>query len=318
MWRRDGRFWVWRFSKSDFCGKSANWRLQSYLAFASAFLRLYLVNIDLPRHDLLVTSVPLALVFYYACWRLEFRERDFLARDRQLLAGPVVAYLGTATCATIVYNYLDPGWIAAGWAALSLLVIAVAWVAHRDVFLHQGILLAISVLFRGVLFNLTQESAAAGPWLTTRSAHVIVAAALLFAAQVFAFPLRRRFASVNFRGGSLEEWTALARRPEQFFFFIPLTLITVLIFKDVEQGRVTMAWGIEAVAVFLYALAVRERTFRLTGLGLLLLCVGKIVLLDVWRQSKSDRFVTFIILGISLLLVSFLYTRYSEAIKRYL
>ncbi len=63
---------------------------------------------------------------------------------------------------------------------------------------------------------------------------------------------------------------------------------------------------------------VRERSFRLTGLGLLLLCVGKILVLDVWRQNKSDRFVTFIILGISLLLVSFLYTRYSEAIKRYL
>jgi len=54
------------------------------------------------------------------------------------------------------------------------------------------------------------------------------------------------------------------------------------------------------------------------GLGLLLLCVGTILVLDVWLQDKSDRFVTFIILGISLLLVSFLYTRYSEAIKRYL
>jgi hypothetical protein len=70
--------------------------------------------------------------------------------------------------------------------------------------------------------------------------------------------------------------------------------------------------------VFLFALVVGERSFRLTGLGLLLLCVGKILVLDVWLQDKSDRFVTFIILGISLLLVSFLYTRYSEAIKRYL
>jgi len=49
-----------------------------------------------------------------------------------------------------------------------------------------------------------------------------------------------------------------------------------------------------------------------------LLCVGKILLLDVWRQEKIDRFVTFIILGASLMLVSFLYTRYSETIRRYL
>jgi uncharacterized membrane protein len=298
--------------------KSANWRLQGYVAFASAFMRMYLVNIDLPRHDLLVTALPLAIVFYCAYAQLEIGERDFLARDRELRAGPVVAYLGAATCATILYNFLDPGWIAAGWAGLSLVLIAVAWLAGRDVFLHQSILLAVFVLFRGMLFNLTQEIPGAGPWIETRSAHVIVAATLLIAAQAFAFPIRSRFAASNSVSPTMEEWAALFRRPEQFYFFIPLALVTVLVFKDVEQGRVTMAWGIEAVVVFLYALLVRERSFRLTGLGLLLLCVGKIVVLDVWRQSKSDRFVTFIILGISLLLVSYLYTRYNDAIKRYL
>lgn len=95
-------------------------------------------------------------------------------------------------------------------------------------------------------------------------------------------------------------------------------MVTALIARDVTQGRVTMAWGVEAVLVFSFALLVGERSFRLTGLGLLLLCVGKILLLDVWRQNKSDRFTTFIILGVALLLVSFLYTRYSEAIRRYL
>jgi len=99
---------------------------------------------------------------------------------------------------------------------------------------------------------------------------------------------------------------------------IPLAPITLLIARDVSQGRVMMARGIEAVAVFLFALVVGQRSFRLMGLGVPLLCVGKILVLDVCLQSKSDRFVTFIILGISLLLVSFLYTRYSEAIERYL
>jgi uncharacterized membrane protein len=46
--------------------------------------------------------------------------------------------------------------------------------------------------------------------------------------------------------------------------------------------------------------------------------VAKILLLDVWRQERSDRFVTFITLGIALLIVSYLYSRYSETIKRYL
>jgi hypothetical protein len=35
------------------------------------------------------------------------------------------------------------------------------------------------------------------------------------------------------------------------------------------------------------------------------------------RFDRSDRFITFIILGVALLLVSYLYTRYYEAIRRY-
>ena len=46
--------------------------------------------------------------------------------------------------------------------------------------------------------------------------------------------------------------------------------------------------------------------------------MAKIGLLDVWRQHGSDRYITLIILGVALLLVSYLYTRYSEAIRRYL
>jgi len=50
----------------------------------------------------------------------------------------------------------------------------------------------------------------------------------------------------------------------------------------------------------------------------LLICVAKIGLLDAWRLHGSDRYVTLIILGMALLLVSYLYTRYSELIRRYL
>lgn len=298
-------------------GRSINWRLQGYVAFASAFLRIFVVNIGAPKHELVATTLPLAIAFYYAYWRLQTEEDAFLSTDRRALAGPVLAYLGSATVATVLACYLDAGWVAAGWAGLALLVIAVAWSTRQDVFLHQSMLLAVAVFVRAIGFDLAPANWPASVWTDSRSAHVIAAAGLLFAAEAFAFPLRQRYARTSGRnqGGPM---AFLVRRPEQIYFFIPLALITLLIARDVSEGRVTMAWGIEAVVVFLFALSVGERSFRLTGLGLLLLCVGKILVLDVWRQNKSDRFVTFIILGIALLLVSFLYTRYSEAIKRYL
>jgi uncharacterized membrane protein len=111
---------------------------------------------------------------------------------------------------------------------------------------------------------------------------------------------------------------AVHGRPEQIFFFVPFALLTLLLAIEMRKGMVTVAWGIEAVAVFLFALWVGERSFRLAGLGLLLLCVVKILTMDVWRMQSRDRYITFIALGCALLLVSFLYTRYREALRQYL
>jgi uncharacterized membrane protein len=66
------------------------------------------------------------------------------------------------------------------------------------------------------------------------------------------------------------------------------------------------------------ALWLGERSFRLTGLGILLLCVGKILVIDVWRLDPRDRYLTFIVLGAALLLVSFLYTRNREKLRQFL
>jgi uncharacterized membrane protein len=146
---------------------------------------------------------------------------------------------------------------------------------------------------------------------------VIIAAALLFAALAAAFRLRRP------GSGDEAHWarravSTLVRHPEQELFFLPLAMITVLLGLEMRSGMITVAWGIEGLAVFLVALAVRERSYRWSGLALLLLCVGKIVLIDVWRLHASDRYITFLILGSALLLVSFLYSRYRETLRQYL
>jgi hypothetical protein len=106
--------------------------------------------------------------------------------------------------------------------------------------------------------------------------------------------------------------------PEQVFFFIPLVLMTVLLALETRRGMVTVGWGIEAVGVFLFALWIGQRSYRLSGLALLLLSVGKILAVDVWRLNPRDRYITFIILGCALLLVSFLYSRHREAVRQYL
>jgi uncharacterized membrane protein len=112
--------------------------------------------------------------------------------------------------------------------------------------------------------------------------------------------------------------TFFARRPEQLQFFVAIMLLTLMLALKMRLGLVTVAWGVEGVLIMLLALAVEERSFRLTGLALLLLCVGKVVVLDVWGLQPRDRYITFIIVGAALLFVSYLYSRYRDAIRQLL
>jgi uncharacterized membrane protein len=103
------------------------------------------------------------------------------------------------------------------------------------------------------------------------------------------------------------------------FFFVAFILLTGLLYLELRAyGMSTVGWGAEAVAVFLFALVVKERSFRLSALMLLLICVAKIVFVDVSGLAPRDRYLTFIVLGIALLSVSFLYTRYKEVLRAYL
>jgi hypothetical protein len=144
------------------------------------------------------------------------------------------------------------------------------------------------------------------------------AAGILLASLFFAFRLRGYFESNQNAGHLARIAQAAFRRPEQLVFFVPVTLVTCMLALKMKTGMITVSWGIEAVIVFLFALAVKERSFRLTGLSLLLLCVGKIAVLDFWGLQVRDRYITLIVVGIALTFVSFLYTRYRDTIRQYL
>ena len=302
--------------------KKLSLRLQGYAAFAASFLRIFFVNLNAagnpgeisPRF---YTVVPLALGFFYAYWRLHQSSEDLLPSERRFRAADVCCWLGTITFAALMRFELEADWVAGAWAALAFALLAIAWRSERRVFLYQGLMLAVGVLFRTVLHNFYERSYFPAPAWQSRWITVGTAVALLLVALPFAFQLRRKNEPSE-ETGLVRLLQGMVRRPEQLFFFIAVGLLTVLLALEMRHGMVTLSWGVEGVAVFVLALWLSERSFRLTGLGLLLLCVGKILLVDVWRLDPRDRYLTFIVLGVALLLVSFLYTRNREALRQYL
>ncbi|HEX4546430.1 MAG TPA: DUF2339 domain-containing protein [Candidatus Acidoferrum sp.] len=302
--------------------KITQFRYQAYSALASAFTRIFFANLTAgepgefwgPR---IYTILPLALILFFVYAQLPEREES-TTRDRRLHFDALLAYLGTATIVALFYFQFATEWVVAAYAAVAFVLFGAALLLDRQLFLHQGLLLTLAVFARGMTHNLFGAGYFEEDGWTGRYFILSAAAAILLASLFFAFRLRDRFKPSPDTSRLAELMSAVIRRPEQLQFFIPIILITCMLYLKMRAGMVTVSWGIEGVLIILFALAVNERSFRLTGLSLLLLCVAKVMALDAWGLQPRDRYITFIIVGVALLLVSFLYSRYRDTIRQYL
>jgi hypothetical protein len=260
------------------------------------------------------TILPITLILFFVYFQLgpgEGEARD----DLRLHFDVLMAYLATGTVVALSYFQFANDWIVTAWAVIVFVLFAAALILDRPLFLHQALILTVGVCTRGLIHNLFGASYfSEGNW-TGRYFVLGAAIAILFACLPFAFRLRTHYRSLV----TSRTWlNATVQQPEQFMFFVPVALLTLMLALKMRAGMVTVSWGLEGVLIVLFALAVNERSFRLTGLGLLLLCVGKVLAMDAWGLAARDRYVTFIILGGALLLVSFLYSKYRDAIRQFL
>jgi uncharacterized membrane protein len=96
------------------------------------------------------------------------------------------------------------------------------------------------------------------------------------------------------------------------------TLLTLLLFHEVQGRLLTVVLGIEGAGLLVSGIVLSERVMRLSGLVLFLLCIGKAFLYDLRQLDTFSRIVSFIVLGLLLLGASWVYTRFRERIRRLL
>ena len=300
-------------------------RVQAYALCISAFARIFFVNLNAESDTgwfsaRIYTVMPLALVFYYVYERLQNPNDQFLAVDRRFRAASLHSWMGLLTAVALLRFEVPVDWVVTAWAVLAVLLLFVASLSGRRLFLSQGLVIALAVAVRGTLHNFYERSyfPVQAPFAFGRYLVLSVTAAVLLAGLPLAFRQRVKGAK-GAPGGALRRgWFHFTNRPEQTLFFVALALVTALLAAEVRTSMVAMAWGLEAVVVFLFALKVGERSYRLAGLALLLLCVAKIGLLDFWDMGLRDKAITFIVLGASSLGVSILYTRHRDLLRQYL
>lgn len=80
----------------------------------------------------------------------------------------------------------------------------------------------------------------------------------------------------------------------------------------------TASWSALALLLFLCGMAFRERVYRWTGLGILAVALGRVFAFDVWKLETLYRILSFFALGVVLLVLGFIYSKYQEKIREWL
>ena len=106
--------------------------------------------------------------------------------------------------------------------------------------------------------------------------------------------------------------------PRLYFSIMATTLTTLLLGFRISGSMLTVACGIQGVILLASGFPLRDRVLRISGLALLLACILKLFVWDLRHLDTLPRILSFIVLGMILLGVSWIYTRFRERVARLL
>jgi uncharacterized membrane protein len=95
-------------------------------------------------------------------------------------------------------------------------------------------------------------------------------------------------------------------------------LLSRWVLQSASGFYLTASWSVFALALFLSGIILRERVYRWIGLAVLASALGRVVIFDVWKLETIYRILSFMALGIVLLVLGFIYNKYQEKIREWL
>ena len=93
-----------------------------------------------------------------------------------------------------------------------------------------------------------------------------------------------------------------------------LTWINIYDYRDSYKLGLSILWGIYALLLVILGIYKHKKHLRIGAIVLFAVTLAKLFLYDIASLSTISKTVVFVSLGIILLLVSFLYTKYKNSI----
>jgi uncharacterized membrane protein len=283
-------------------------RLLGNLVAASVFGRLFLANFTdlgdtLHLSHRVLTVLPVVLSQYYVWTR--YRQTQVTEEERNLAR----LYLYAPAILVVALSRFELGRTLAvvGWALFGLVIYRFGLVRKLEDLRWQSYAIAALSFWRSWNTNFDSPESLAGVSGRVLTGAMVIAS--FYCAQLLS-PRNEVKDGVTSR--FLDQYS------RAFYSLLASVLLAILLFYEVSGGMLTVAWGVEALALLGAGFPLRDRLQRLSGLFLFLVCVLKLFLFDLRQLETINRILSFIVLGLLLVGVSWMYTRFRDRVQRYL
>jgi len=271
-------------------------------------------------------GVILSAAAYVSAYLLWHRREALVPKERWLAVSAVLVGSAVAVMFLSAELWFTAGarWPAAGMDSAQQAVLTLLWSIAAALALAAGarytsrpVRVLGWVLFSVAAFKVVfvDLSFAPSPFHVLTNTRTAAGAAVIAAAYVIAWALRRR-------GPEAPEAPIYLRAG---LFAVASLLTLVFVSADLwdryvgqssaQQLSLSIFWSAYALAVFCVGIWKRLRPVRLAAMGLLYVSVFKVFLFDLNFLETPYRIISFLGLGVILLLVSLLYHRFEERLR---
>ncbi len=291
-----------------------------HLAAILAFGRVFMANLSIDGHTAgishrLLTILPLVALYLQIFLR---HAEDGISRnstDGQRLITRAYLYFPVILLAVLARFELGRGLATPVWAGMALILQLMGRHFQLIDLQRQSIILGLFTALHG--WGTDLRSLEASGWTANSPFIGGLTILLLFVCEAVT-PREPPWREQEFEGAPTGIGNLLENKGRLLFSLSASFLLAFLLYLEISGSLLSMAWAFQGGLLLVLGFALREKPARQSGLLLLFLCLAKLFFHDLQNLDVPFRILSFVVLGLLLLGISWFYSRYQEKIKEYL
>lgn len=292
-------------------------RLQGYILGIGSFVRLLMSNMTIEGgmgsiSYRLLSTIPVLLLFYYCLIILNDEKTKAILKDAERKMGILYPYMVFVALMFLTRYEAPESMVAPTWGIIALIYSFVGVKSKQMHYLSISSLAAISAAVRAIFINLFEGRYLVGV-STANIIYPIFTIGALYIGNIIYLTGKEKLIGIETVGEGPKKHL---RSPRLIFGLAATILLTTLLAVKLKDVSLTIGLGLEGLLLFLAGFGLKDKNWRIYGLIVLLLTLLKAFLIDLRQLSTLYYILSLIALGLALLFVSFIYTKYKDKLKK--